>query len=139
MNVNPADTKKDFFIYGARFQTLAAAAQQTFTINIEADSDFVLVKMAQFSEIAGAPQTDSTRVLPLVTLQMLDTGSGRNLLGIAQPIDAICGRGELPMVLPVPRLFKAKTSISLTALNTSAATTYANIWIALIGYKVFSF
>lgn len=135
--MNQARSDKDFYVYGARFQAVAAGIAQTSTINIEADSDFVLVKMALFGDLAGAVQTDSTRVIPLGTLQLLDTGSGRNLFSTPIPVDSIFGNGQLPFVLPIPREFKAKASIQLTFTNFSAATTYTNVWASLIGYKQF--
>ena len=114
---------------------LAAAANATAVVPVEADSTFVLVKMAYFADIAGAAQTDSTFVVPLVTVSITDTGSGRNLQQNPVPIDAIAGRGQLPFVLPVPREFQANSSIQCTFSNFSAATTYANLRLMLIGYK----
>lgn len=130
-------TVNDFFVYAVEVASLAAAANSTQQFNVEADSDFTLVKMACFADIAGAVQTDSSRVLPLVTLSIFDSGSGRNLQNVAFPLSNIAGSNGLPFVLPIPRLFKARSTVSLTFTNYSAATTYANLYLTLIGFKTF--
>jgi hypothetical protein len=129
---------KDHFIYRAAVDTLAAGSIKTSIIQIEADSSFVAVKCSYFADIAGAPQTEDTRVIPLVRVQIQDSGSGRNLQNFSIPIDTIAGRGELPFVLPIPREFKASSNIKFTFENYSAATTYANVEFILAGYKTFN-
>jgi len=127
---------KDFFAYELDFSGLVAGEAATGNINIQADSAFQLQKLTYFADIAAAPQTDSSRVLPLVMLQMTDTGSGRNLFSTAVPIPSIFGTGNLPFILPAPKEFSAKATISVVVSNFSAATTY-NLRLTLIGQKVF--
>lgn len=127
----------DYYTYAASFTAIASGASQTQFINIEADADFVIEKMAYFADIAGGVQTDSTRVIPIANIALNDSGSGRNLQNQPIALSSIAGQGDLPFVLPLPRIFKANSTISLTLTNTSAATTYANIQISLIGYKRF--
>lgn len=129
----------DFFIYRAQAAALGAGASQAVTVNIQADSAFILDKMSVFADLAGAAQTDSTRVIPLVTLQITDGGSGRNLQNGPIPLSSIAGNGELPFVLPQPRVFVANSSITFTFTNFSLATTYTNVFLSLIGRKVFTF
>ena len=128
---------KDHYIYKAIVSSLAAAASTTVTIQLEADADFVLVKTSYFADLAGTAQTDSTRIIPLVHVQIQDSSSGRNLQNLPIPLDSMAGRGELPFVFPIPRIFKANSSIKFTFDNFSAATTYTNIELSLIGFKVF--
>lgn len=129
---------QDFYIYNTPVITsLAAAAASTVIIPIEADSSFTVLKTSYFADIAGAVQTDSTRVLPLVTIAISDSGSGRNLQNSATPINTYGGHDGLPMVWPVPREFKASSSISITFTNFSDATTYADLRLSLIGIKKF--
>lgn len=128
---------KDHFVYRAAVDTLAPGASKTSIIQIEADSNFIAVKCSYFADIAGGTQTEDTRVVPLVRIQIQDSGSGRNLQNAAIPIDTIAGRGELPFVLPIPRQFKANANIKVTFDNYSAATTYANVEFVISGYKTF--
>lgn len=131
-------TIKDHYIYQASAgATLAVGASVTDNINIEADSNFVVVKLAYNASIADATLTESTRVVPLVNIQIVDSGSGRNLQSDPIPIDSMAGRGELPFILPIPRTFKARSNISVTFTNVSAAAIYTNLTLSLIGYKTF--
>lgn len=129
---------KDYYSYSALVSSLASGASQSASISIEADSEFVAVKYSYFVDIAGATQTDATKVVPLISMELTDTGSGRSLQNIALPIDTIAGRGDLPFILPQPRRFKAKSTIQFRFTNYSAATTYANIYFVMSGYKVFT-
>lgn len=128
---------KDHFIYVCNSGQLAPAGSSTQQIKIEADSQFTAVKLCYMADIAGAAQTDSTKVIPLVRVQIQDSGSGRNLQDVAVPIDSLAGRGELPFVLPIPKIFSANSSIKVTFTNYSAGTTYTNVELAFIGFKTF--
>lgn len=126
----------DFYIYEEDFSGVAAGASANGSIIIQADSDFILQKMAYFADVAAAGQTESSRVVPLMTLQMIDTGSGRQFMESAAPIPSLFGTGELPFVLPQPRLFFARSTIQLQVTNFDASDTY-NLKLSFIGYKAF--
>lgn len=127
---------KDFYIYGANFLAVAAGVTQTQTLNIQADSDFEVIKLAYASDLAAGVQTDSTRTIPQCSILILDTGSGRQLMN--QPIDftTFFGNGQEPFILPVPKTFRANTSLSIALTNYSAAQSY-NVRLSLIGSKIF--
>lgn len=127
----------DHFIYKAVVTSLAASASLTAQIAIEANSDFVWLKTAYVADIAGAAQTDSTRVIPLVRVAITDSGSGANLQNLPIPIGAMGGNGGLPLAMSQPRVFSANSNISITFTNYSAATTYANVELMFIGYRKF--
>ncbi len=136
VNANGERVIKDFFIYEEDFDSLSAGATDTGTINIQADSDFVMQKLAYFADVNGAAQTDGNRVVPLVDIVITDSGSGRNLMESAVPIASLFGTGRLPFILPTPKLFLARTTITLNVANFSASTTY-NLKFSMIGYKAF--
>lgn len=127
---------EDFYVYDVDFFSLAPGASDNGNIQIQADSDFKWERAAFFASIAGGAQTLNTLVMPLITLQMTDTGSGRNLFQTPIPITNVFGTGQLPFVLPLPRIFRARSSITFAVTNTSAATTY-DLNLSLIGYKLF--
>lgn len=112
---------------------LSASASQ----KIDTSSQFVWVKGTYSCDLAGAAQTDSTRVIPLVTVQLTDTGSERQLFDVPQAIPAIFGTGEIPAILPVPYLFAKNAQISGLFANYSAATNYSRMQLTLIGYRVY--
>lgn len=130
--------RRDFFAYTIAFAALANGEAQQGAIQIQADSDFELTKFTMFADIAEAVQTEATRVLPLVTLQITDTGTGRALFNAPLPIPAIMGDGRIPFILPVPKIFSANASVAVEVTNFSAATEY-NLRLSLIGAKIFTY
>lgn len=128
---------EDWFIYGINVLAIAPGATVNSNIQIQADSDFKLIKLSMAADIAAAAFTVSTQPLPNVTMQLVDTGSGRQLFSGAVPLIALFGDGKLPHILPVPRIFKARSNIALTFANYDAAVTY-NVRMAFEGSKIFS-
>lgn len=130
------ETRRDFYIYEAQALALAAAGNANDIINIEADSDFILQKFAWQADIAAAAYTDSTRPWPNITIQLIDTGSGRQLMQNPIPVTSFMGNGELPFILPNPRKFLRNSTIQVAFTNFDAAVAY-NIRLAFIGYKIY--
>ena len=128
---------KDFFIYQEDFSNVQASTAQTGNIQIQADSDFALQKLTMFADINGAAVTADSRVLPLVTIQITDSGSGRNLIETPAPIPNFFGNGELPFILPTPKIFEARATVTINIANYSAGTDYGSIRLSFIGYKIF--
>lgn len=126
----------DWYVYNFQFNALAPAAQASVSTQIEADSNFILTKITGFADVAAAAQTDATRVIPLVTLQVFDTGSGRNLLNGETAWGNIVGTGELPYILPIKRKWKANSNIRVSVTNFDAALTY-NLRLSFSGIKDF--
>ena len=128
---------EDWFIYDLDITGLAAGGTDNQSILIQADSDFKLSKLMLMADIAHAAQTAANRVIPLCTMQIVDSGSGRQLFSNPVALGALFGDGTLPHILPVPRIFKARSSISITTVNYDAASTY-NIRLAFEGTKLFT-
>lgn len=85
-------------------------------------------------------QTASTGgfiISPNITLAMMDTSSQKSVANIATPIANICGSGQLPFICPVPRRFMPNGGLQLTYTNIDASITYLNIYLTLIGRKIF--
>ncbi len=133
---NVMQKRRDFYTYEAEALLLAAGASANDVINIEADSNFILQKLSYIADIAAAAFTDSTRPIPLVNVQLIDTGSGRQLMQNPIPIPSMFGTGQLPFILPNPRLFMRNSTIQIAFTNFDAAITY-NVRLAFIGYKVY--
>lgn len=128
--------RRDFYTYEAESLGLVAGGSSNDVINIEADSDFIMQKLSFQADIAGAAQTDGTRVIPNVVVQLVDTGSGRQLMQNPIPIPNIFGWGELPFVLDNPRKFLRNSTIQIAFTSFDAAVDY-NIRLAFIGYKIY--
>lgn len=127
---------RDFFIYAANIETLAVGGTDTDTIRIQADADFILQKLTYHADIAGALQVSADRVLPNVSVQLTDTGSNRQLFIEPIPIPSIFGSGQLPFILPNPRLIR-KTSVLQVDFTSFEAVETPNIRLAFIGYKYY--
>lgn len=140
--------RRDFYVYEA--QALAAALtagvgiQVTDTIQIEADSNFILQKWTYHCQAPAATAiasaavglVDSQRIIPAASVQLIDTGSGRQLMQNPIPIPSLFGTGELPFILPNPRLFQRNSTIQVVFTNFDATNAWT-IRLAFIGYKVY--
>lgn len=129
---------RDFYTYGLTFAALANGATATGQFTIEADSNFLWQYGAFFADIAAAAVTSGALIIPLVTVTIQDSGSGRQLMNSAVPVPSLFGNGNLPFLLPTPRFFRAQTTVSVNVANFSAASTY-NLRLAFIGTKFFKF
>jgi hypothetical protein len=129
---------RDFFVYELDFGAVAAAGTASSSFTVQADSNFLWQYGGFFADIAGAAQTDDTRVLPLMSATILDTSSGRQLMSAAVPIPQIFGTGQLPFLLPTPRFFRAQTQVTVNIANFSVGTTYT-LKLQFIGTKFFKF
>lgn len=127
---------EDYYVYEVDFNGLAPGNQQNGNIQIQADSDFKWLTAAYHADIAAAAFTDDTRPIPNVTVAITDQGSGRQLTQNPVPIPSIFGTGRLPFVLPIPRVFRARSSIGIDVVNFDAAATY-NIRLSFIGTKLY--
>src|SRR5271167_145697 len=98
---NPRENGSDYFWYQQRIQAISSAAPTANAqINLDADSDFYCVALTSVTDIntagLGAAYTESTAPLPLVTLLITDTGSGKNLMNGPLMIPGFAGDGKRP-------------------------------------------
>lgn len=145
------EKRRDFFIYDSDALPIVAAGNVTDTIAIEADSNFVLQKLAYYATGTAAAEdittdpttvftsglTNEQRLIPPVAVQITDTGSGRQLMNNPIPIPSFFGTGQLPFVLPNPRLFLRNTTIQVSYTSLDATNDW-NIRLAFIGYKIYT-
>lgn len=106
-------------------------------IQIDNGYDFYWYALTHQADLAGAVQTESSRVIPLVTVLINDSSATRNLMNNPVPLETISGTGEFPYRTIRPRLFPANTVISFTWLSyVASGTTYSNIYHVLHGYRI---
>lgn len=128
----------DFFVYEVDFAALTAGTSQTSSFTIQQEADFLLTKINMSPNIAAAAYTQSATPVPLVTIMINDTGSGRNLMSSAVPLPNLFGSAGLPFILPRQRLFVASSVVNITLTNYDAAAAY-NIRLSFIGEKAFKY
>ena len=122
--------REEFFSYGTTFLALANGAALTQSIQIQADSDFELQKLTCFD---GTPNGQGGH--PLATIQLIDTGTGRQLFNTPQLIPTVFGTGELPFILPVTRLFTANSVLQVQVSNLSGA--QMDLYLSFLGAKIY--
>jgi hypothetical protein len=136
MNGQKKYLSKDFYAYQIDFAAIAAGGVGTGNISIQADSDFRLEKTVYFTAIAAAGQTDSTRVIPLMTALITDTSSGRQLSSAAVPISSMFGIAQDPFIWETPHIFGARSTLTVSVSNFDAANTYV-LRLTFIGTKLY--
>jgi len=116
---------------------IASAAVPTPVGNIKFDtsSDFEVQYMLCSADIAAAAQTDSSRVIPLVTLMISQSG-GNNWYESPIPLSLIMGDGRLPFVLPEPIIVPANSQLTFQFARYAAAVDY-NLRMVLYGRKLY--
>lgn len=124
----------EFSIYSIN-GSVAAGAVLDLNLNIRAGADFEVLKLTYSAYIAAGLQTDSTRVIPLVTSLITDTATGRPISNSPIPLADMFGCGELPFILPMSKIFAARSSQNIQLTNFSAATTYL-IYLNFIGREI---
>lgn len=137
--------RRDLYVYEAQALALAASASVTDIIQIEADSSFILQKLAYSPQAPAATALAANAlglvaaqaILPAVAVVITDTGSGRQLMAAPIPIPSLFGSGALPFILPNPRLFMRNSTIQVTFTNLDATNAYT-VRLAFIGYKVYA-
>lgn len=128
---------EDFYVYSAQFGNMAAAATALQNLQVQADSDFEWIMSTCYGNLHGGTEPFSDAILLPINIQILDSGSGRNLFSAALPISCIAGSGKQPFILPVSRLFMSRSNISVSATNFDASNQYDNIVLNFIGRKIF--
>jgi hypothetical protein len=127
--------------YTATFATVAPGGSQTQPIQISANGDFVLCRMAFIATNAGAAQTASTAIVPQWRIQITDSGTDEQYGN--QPIDlnvmatnAVLSGEKTDEVYP--RLISGSSTLNLAVTSYEAANTYS-VDFVLIGVLVKTF
>jgi hypothetical protein len=121
---------RDWFSYTKTFTFTTTNQVLPDTIPVQADADFILVKVMHTSS-QGADTTGIRNGGALI--QIKDQADGRDLMDGAVPLDSISGRADLPFILPYPHRFKRNNSIAITLTNQGTAAQV--IRLTLSGYK----
>lgn len=134
---DPQADGSDIMFYATNVQGLTFASPNGQSqIQIDSGVDFYWLASTLQADFAGALQTESSLVVPLVNVLINDTGSRKNLQNIAIPISSIAGFGERPYRLIRPRLFRASSTINFTwtSILGTGLGTYTNLFFVMHGY-----
>lgn len=124
----------DVFTYSAQF-AFTSATTLPVNINIQADSDFIIMQSTYFVNVAAASQERSTQALFNGTVLITDTGSGRQLMDTSIAVDSMFGNGQFPYIWPNAKMLASKSTlqVQVTQLESTTQTLYLNFQ----GIKVF--
>lgn len=135
----------DFFWYRApSFAISSVLTPITNNIQIDASADFLWIASSYQASITadagvtGAIVTEATNVIPLINLQIADTGSGKFMSNQPIPLGAFAGDGKNPYRLVKPRIFGKNSTIGLNWTSFVAAGTAYRIDFVMHGYKVYN-
>lgn len=117
---------------------LANGVPQTFNVETQADSDFVLtfITAALQPTAGGAFQYNGN-----VAWQITDLSTGKPLFSADAAIALTSGAGGFPFVLPAPRVYGPNTTIAVKVTNHDAIMNAGNgpvgLYFALHGSRVY--
>lgn len=138
---DPNIIAEDWYSYSCFVAGIAASGSATTSIQIEADSDFEIVKLEQYTIQDAADTADQLAggsIVPDCTVLLIDTGSGRQLMNIALPVFSIFGTAQLPYILPKPKRLFARSTLSVQVANLNTNHGYAYIYLTFSGRKIFT-
>ncbi len=125
----------DWYTYSVLFSDLALGTSQTGSINIEADSDFQIIKLTAAGIIDA--ETEPVKDVLQCSVLLTDTGSGRNLMNQSVMVPSLFGTGELPFILPQPKLLYMRSVLAITITNLSRTVNYQTLQLSFIGRKIY--
>lgn len=123
---------------GAANGLAAGVVNAVVNVPIQADADFLILNQTYSVNSLNAAATRATTPVPLVSVTLIDTGSGYQWMDSPVDVDEIFGNGQFPYVLPNPKLMVAKSTLQVLASNHDAAAGY-NLRLAFNGVKLLAF
>lgn len=124
--------KTEAFIYSAVFNPLPAAGGLAAQINLQNDSDFLI--LATCLTVYSAPGV--LVIDPDLTLAILDSGTGRQQQDAPIHVNNCTGTAQWPYIWPEPKIAKGGGTLTLTLFNNTAVATLV-CSLAFHGYKIF--
>lgn len=120
------------------FSAIAVGATQQQQIIIQADSDFELRRICYHYDRAGAAFTQQTRPIPNISIQIQDSGSGRNLFNAAVPLTSVANApDQAQRDMTWPKIFARNSTIVVQLTNFDAAVSDGNTRISFLGRKIY--
>lgn len=115
---------------------IPASASGSVSIVIDSDADFETDSLVYFAYDTDSPasQTASSRLIPLITINIQDTGTSEFIFSQQVPVDAVCGTAGFPGKLRKPRVFASRSNVTLYYTNISAVN--ITLTVALRGRKL---
>jgi hypothetical protein len=123
--------------YNIVFLAVPTATPATGFFTVDASAPFLITHSMMHSDVGGVAVTISTMNWPNATIQLVDTGSNRQLMDIATPLGNIFGTSQFPYYWAEPKLMAANSQMQATITSQEAANT-PNIRLTFGGYRLYS-
>lgn len=110
------------FDYAFASIAIPANSSGSVSIVIDSDADFEASGLTYFAFPTASPaaQTDATRYIPLVSINIQDTGTSEFIFSQQVPVNTVAGTGEQPAMLRKPRVFSSRSNVTLFYTNVQA-------------------
>lgn len=120
--------------------SLAPSGTTTNSITFDNDSAFEWTKITLQADETNAEQTNSSFLIPFITVQIQDTGQGAYYSNAAIPVQAYMGQLGLAFVMPAPQIIAPNATLQFNWASYSTAgggnKTYNNVRMQLHGWKI---
>lgn len=123
-------TIKDFYAYTAEFLPIDASGTATRSINIQADSNFIIL---YGTLIATEVNNTTPLAFAPALVDLKDSSSGASLTSSPVHVQAMFGDGSFPGVFAMPKFMRAASQLTLTLQNLEAV--QRNYRFALLGFR----
>jgi hypothetical protein len=126
----------DFQIYGVSFLALAAGATLSQVLTFDAASDFnwMYASYSANDSAANTAWSESTRQYPPINVLLTPGDTSSQFMNQSIPLTHFCGNGEMPFVLPSPRIIPARSTLTIQVTNLDTTIAY-DLYLSLIGVK----
>lgn len=126
----------DSFIYPVTFTAFnAVTGNAAGNLQINANADFVLTRIS-YSASTGTAQTESTKTVAQVTMQITDAGSQRPFFNSAMALENFAANANPQRFLAYPKFVPANSSLSFQLQGVATAAETYRIDLALEGVSV---
>ncbi len=124
------------FDYAFASVAIPANSSSSVSIVIDSDADFEMDSLVYFAYPTDSPssQTAADRYIPLVTINIQDTGTSEYIFSQQIPIDTVCGTAGFPGKLRKPRVFASRSNVTL--YYTSVQASNVTLSVVLRGRKL---
>lgn len=122
----------EFYTYSTEHLSVSAGASDTQNLRIQADSQFKIQKLS----IIVDDDNDSIVAPANATILLKDTSSGRDLMNQEIHVGALFGDGELPFIMPTPKILPSQSILTVKFTNIDSSATY-NAYVNFIGQKIY--
>ena len=107
------------FDYAFSSVAIPANSSGSSSIVIDSDADFEMDSLVYFAFPTADPQSQTVagRYIPLVTINIQDTGTSEFIFSQQIPIDTVAGTAGFPGRLRKPRVFSSRSNVTIYYTN----------------------